>query len=358
MKTESALAKAERVEAWMKGKAPMIDKENYKISLIRVFNYHNEFTENKELKKIAVNHYKNNPALATTLNLATEEETRQIGILVQYVEALQEKDVIKLNNMVDAIHKKYSIAKRIEAPAKVIPIKRALNAVEVEATKVAEKIESEIDDLFTLKSDGKFDPVVYLTNAKLTAATSNKLMEYFVEPYNELVSVIEGNDEQLNEAYSCYPKPRIKRILNGFMLPMWEYLEKIHKVKKAERKPRKRKEKPAAVLVKSVQYLKEEGKLKSIEPKQIIGASQVFLYNVKYKKLTHLVSTDAKGLTIKGTTVYGFNPDESMTKVVRKPDLVLADVSKRKLKFHMKQMKTTAQEANGRINSDTIILTV
>lgn len=359
MKSEAALAKIERVEAWMKGKEPTIDPTNYKLSLIKLFNYHNEFTDLKDVKKKALKYFKASDSIYSSISQASDDEVRQIGILCEHYHNLTQVDQMRFSKMVDGICEKYNKPAKQEV-AKVVAIKPTIDKVSDESATIAEKIDEEIDNLFAMKSDGKFDPVVYLTNANLTSGVANRLSNYYVDTIKELHEVVSGKDEQLNEAYSHHPRPRVKRILHSFLIPMQEYLDNLVRVKKAERKPRTRKEKPASALVKAVQYQKEfkELNLKSIEPKQIIGASQVFLYNVKYKKLTHLVSTDAKGLTIKGTTIYGFNVDESMTKVVRKPDLVFAEINKRKLKFHMKQMKTTAQEANGRINSDTIILTV
>jgi hypothetical protein len=361
MSTERAISKAEQVEAWMKGKAPMIDKENYKISLIKLLNWHNEFSDLRELKKLAVSHYKSNDAAAYALSQATDEETRQIGILCQYKDALQEKDQIKLAGMISKLCEKYKKELVLAEPAAQKETKVVfIDKVAEEANKIAEKIDKEIDDLFTLKSDGKFDVEVYLENQKPTAAVCVRMMTYFRALRKELHEVVANKDEQLAEGYTAYPRPRVKRILHSFIEPMWDKLERLSKKAKAERKPRKKKEKPASALVKSLQYMKEckELKLTSVDPKKIIGASQVWLYNTKYKKLTVLVADSGSGFTVKGTTIYGFSVDESKTKVVRKPELVLSEITKRKLAFHMKQMKTTEQVANGRVNEDTLILAV
>lgn len=360
MNTERALSRAEQVESWMKGKAPMIDKENYKISLIKFLNWHNEFSDLKELKKIALAHYKTNPSAYSAIQSATDEETRQIGILCQCVDSLQEKDQLKLANMIANLATKYTKAHKIEAPKQEAPKVVFIDKVAEEANKIAEKIDKEIDDLFTLKSDGKFDVEVYLDNQKPTSAVCVRLMTYFRNFRKELHEVVANKDEQLAEGYIAYPRPRVKRILHSFVEPMWEKLERLSKKAKAERKPRKKKEKPASALVKNLQYMKEfkDLKLVSVDPKKIIGASQVWLYNTKYKKLTVLIADSGAGFTVKGTTIYGFNVDQSKTKVVRKPELVLSEITKRKLAFHMKQMKTTEQIANGRVGEDTIILAV
>lgn len=352
--TEKAMAKTERVEAWMKGKAPLIDKENYKISLIKFLNWHNEFTDIKDLRKTALKNFAKYPSLVN----ATDEELRQVGILSMVTDSLTDIDQTLLTLRVETLAAKYITNMTVKP--KVVPIKRAIDAVTLEANRIAERIDLEMDNQLTLNGEGNFDVALYIDNCKVTAAVARKLGEYFTPILQDFEEVVIGKDEQLNEGYSCYPKPRIKRMMKNLLVPLLDKLETLVRVKRAERKQRTRKEKPAGALVKSVQYLKEfpELKLQSIEPKKVIGASQVWLYNTKYKKLTVLISADGKGLTIKGTTIYGFNPEESKTKIVRKPNLVLAEITKRKLNFHMKQMKTSEQEANGRINSDTIILTV
>ena len=67
------------------------------------------------------------------------------------------------------------------------------------------------------------------------------------------------------------------------------------------------------------------------------------------------------GLSIKGTTLQGYDPESSVTKTVRKPNDVLPNVlngGKRILKKMMDDINSKASEPNGRINSETILLRV
>jgi hypothetical protein len=129
------------------------------------------------------------------------------------------------------------------------------------------------------------------------------------------------------------------------------------------RKKRKTKEKPAALLVTKVNYMPEfeELKLKSVLPEKIIGALQVWTYNTKTKLLGVYNASNAKGLSIKGTTIQNFEENTSTGKRLRKPDQPIKDVlegGKIKLRKILSELKTKESLLTGRLNSDTIILRV
>jgi hypothetical protein len=129
---------------------------------------------------------------------------------------------------------------------------------------------------------------------------------------------------------------------------------------KAARKPRARKEKPPAVLAAKMKYMKEfpELKLKSELPSKIVGASEVWIYNTKYKKVQVYRSLGA--LSIKGTTILNYDVATSGAKTMRKPELVTGfmGMTKRTLAGEFKALKTKESAVNGRVNEDCIILRV
>jgi hypothetical protein len=101
--------------------------------------------------------------------------------------------------------------------------------------------------------------------------------------------------------------------------------------------------------------------LKSILPEKIIGANQVWLYNTKTKLLGMYNSDNAKGLTIKGTTIQNFNIETSIGKRLRKPEVTIKDLlngGKIVLKKLLDGLSTKPSELTGRINSDTIVVRV
>ena len=68
------------------------------------------------------------------------------------------------------------------------------------------------------------------------------------------------------------------------------------------------------------------------------------------------------GLSVKGTNLQGYNPDESVQKKLRKPDESLPQVlsgGKRVMKKLMSEINSKESPiSNGRINGDTILLRV
>ena len=70
---------------------------------------------------------------------------------------------------------------------------------------------------------------------------------------------------------------------------------------------------------------------------------------------------DRDGLSVRGSTITGFDEATSITKKVRNPRQLLPAVlnlGKVPLRQVMGNLKTTEQKANGRINADTILLRV
>jgi hypothetical protein len=114
--------------------------------------------------------------------------------------------------------------------------------------------------------------------------------------------------------------------------------------------------------VSKMKYLKEDNNLKlaSINPVDIIGAQELWVYNVKTRKMFKYVADDVLGpLNVKGTTVLGFDSAKSLGKTVRKPEQVLSEFMKAgkvQLRKFLDDIKAVSIPANGRINKDIILL--
>jgi hypothetical protein len=140
----------------------------------------------------------------------------------------------------------------------------------------------------------------------------------------------------------------------------------------ANRKPRKKKPISKDKLVSKLQYSKEDTKynLKSIDPKDIITAEQLWVFNTKTRKLGIYVASvldprglnrEGTGLSVKGTSVQGFDPEKSVQKTLRKPEEQLSEFMKCgpvKSKTFFSEIKSMEIALTGRINPDTILLKV
>jgi hypothetical protein len=219
-------------------------------------------------------------------------------------------------------------------------------------------IETVLDDFY--RADYVyFEPKVYdLLRARGTHPTKARLiLEYYQPLLREVIDAKAG----INEGYEKLSKKQLKNYVE-FMTVLTGQIKRFITNEKATkvRAPRKRKAKSAAQLTKNLKYLTEFPALNLVSknPLDIVGASSLWLYNIKSRKLTNLVGTT---LSVKGTTVLGFEESLSECRMLRKPETVLNRViegSKYQLGHIFKDLTTKPASVKGRINSDTIILRI
>lgn len=176
---------------------------------------------------------------------------------------------------------------------------------------------------------------------------------------------------QLKEGYAHIKKADIKnyRIAIGELIAALDF---VIDTAKATRKPRKPKVYSADKLVAKLKYLPvdEKYKLASVQPDTIIKANELWVFNVKTRKIGKYVASnidpqgarrEGTGLSVKGTTIIGYDPELSIQKTLRKPAEQLKefkDAGKVKLRKFLDEIKTTDTKLNGRCNPDTILLKV
>jgi hypothetical protein len=208
----------------------------------------------------------------------------------------------------------------------------------------------------------KFNPYEWMTSNGVKSVHAKKISNHFQKSIIEPKLVLEGNiDSELKEAYSCFSKTDLKKYV-AFIEQVIDDANRIVGNAKATKKPRKTKKPTADKLVSKLLYKKDdvEYKVVSINPSEIIGAKQLWVFNTKTRKLGVYHAWTTGGLTVKGTTINGFT-DNSCSKTLRKPNDVLQALTKaneRKYKSIFADIKSTEQELTGRINSDTILLKV
>lgn len=229
--------------------------------------------------------------------------------------------------------------------------------------KIAEyigELEIELDDY--MFSDKELNLYNYMKARQTPAAYVPEIESWVKGKLETWIEVIRGEDEQLVEGYSNFDK-RKQKAIGKFLAQFVEDCKNYAQYKKANKKPRAVREKPASAQVKGIKYkLKdEELDLESQRPTDIIGAEQVWLFNTKTKKLSVYVSESVKGMAAKGTSLQNWVPEKSKQKTLRKPAEQIKDLlacGKVKLRTFMDSVTTKEQAVNGRINTDTIILRI
>ena len=224
------------------------------------------------------------------------------------------------------------------------------------------EIENEVDNFTEGKYKSDFNMYKWLQSKNVKSQQSNAIAAYYKPLITELLEVQGGVCEQLNEAYSSVKKVEVKRFVE-FMAMIIGDAETWGSNQKTVRKTRAKKPQSVQKQVSRLNYLKEDSKNKlvSVNPADIIGANQLWIFNTKYKALRKYDAMGPAGFSISGSTLKGFDPEASIEKAVRKPEDVLPNVlsgGKRILSKLFDTLNSKQREPNGRINKDCIILRV
>ena len=232
------------------------------------------------------------------------------------------------------------------------------------AREVAGEVEGWIDDFcMDKKLPAKtIDEFVNLFKAADLKAPHMKYMrDSFEHRAAEISEALEGKDKDLIEAYSNFTKAELKKY-DTFMKHLFKACDMMQEVAKVERAPRKKKPLSHEKVVSKLKFKKEESSLGivSLNPVQIVGSKEVWLYNVKTRKLSQYKAADADGLTVKGASLLNFSAD-SVEKTIRKPAETLADfkkASKVKLRTFLKDLTTLDIPCGGKVNEHHVILRI
>jgi hypothetical protein len=169
-------------------------------------------------------------------------------------------------------------------------------------------------------------------------------------------------DEQVTEGYKHLKSADFKKRIK-WIDDLMAAVEQYRGVKKATKKARVKKAPSKEKLVSKLKYAKTNAELKivSINPADIIGSGELWIYNTKTRKLGKYVAAAYKQLSIKGTSIEGFDTDKSVSKTLRKPDEKLKEFAKAgkvQLRKFLEDIRATEAKLNGRINADIVLLRV
>jgi hypothetical protein len=188
----------------------------------------------------------------------------------------------------------------------------------------------------------------------------SKYIDAFSARKQELIDAQNKKDLQLVEGYKNLKAVDFKRLI-AWIDALFNAIEEYRGVKQATKKARIKKAPSKEKLVAKLKYAKEfkELKLVSVSPSQIIGSSELWVYNTKSRKLGKYVAAAFKELTVKGASIEGFDTDKSVCKTIRKPEEKLKEffkAGKVQLRKFLEDIKATETKLNGRINADIVLL--
>ena len=168
--------------------------------------------------------------------------------------------------------------------------------------------------------------------------------------------------EQIKEGYSNLSKQDVIMFVK-FFDTMFGDLDAYANVKKAARATRKPKPKSADKLVSKLKFKADDNRYKivSIDPTTLVGATELWVFNTKNRKLGKYVAQEHTQFTVKGTTLLFFDEKLSTQKTLRKPEEQLKQFGKSgkiALRSYMSDIKATETRMNGRLNEHTVLLKV
>ena len=231
---------------------------------------------------------------------------------------------------------------------------------------LASELEEEIDDymeyiLGSRDSYKKFDMEQWIKSAEPSGMHCEFMLQTFDHRTEELKMALLGENEQLLEGYNYLSKAQLRKFYD-FNKLICDQLKLHMSIMKSNRKPRKKKKKKPEQVVKKLKYLVKDtaSGAESILPEEIIGASTVIVYNTKtHKASIFYADTTTAGISVKGSTIVGFDTASSKEKAIRKPTEFIKTAKKdgvRSINNAWKAIKTKESLPTGRINAHTLIL--
>ena len=228
----------------------------------------------------------------------------------------------------------------------------------------------ELEDAYEAfqKDPENFDPKAFkilnlLKGKGAKAAHARIIRDFYARDLTELLELAGGSaDEQLREGYKHRSRKQIKNFI-AFLQEIESACNMLMQEAKVNKKPRKVKAVSKDKVVSKLKYKKTDEPLKlvSINPADIIGAKELWVYNTKTRKLGKYVAADFHDLGVKGTTITGFSETQSICKTLRKPEEKLKEfksAGKVALRKFLEDINATDTRMNGRINEETILLKV
>lgn len=337
---------------------PSIDGVATSIQLVNALNWYHQNMENKDAVKYIQDYAKKNKIAG---RVDTSQSILTLGWLCRLV--TNGNNVGEYGDKFIKTHMKKVMAIQVEEPVTVdaTPTVSIQDRLKEKVGEIAVDLEAALDDY--VLSDFKTMPApMSVMHDRAKGMHAQKLIEHFKKRRIEFDDVLNTDDKDLREGYSNFTKPQLKKLV-AFCDAVITDAMKIAGEAKVNRKKPKRKQKTPDQLVTKLNFCKEDDtyKLKSVPARDIIGALQLWVFNVKTRKLGVYHAEDAGGLSVKNSSLLNYSESKSIHKIIRKPEATIPTVMKGGkvvLKNLLGEIASKESPLSGRINADTILLRV
>jgi hypothetical protein len=339
-------------------KEPKFSGELSQTQLTQALSWYAQNRDNKDATKYAVEYFKKKLKIPAPDALKSQVST--FGFICRIVSlggVLNASNATWFNETIQKLQEQTPVVK--QTTAAVVSIQ---DHIRKKASECIGELEGQIDDLIITEFKSNVSPYATMTSMDTKGAHAKFIIEHFKTRRVEYDTVLTTDDADLKEGYSNFTKTQLKKLIAYCDQVIVDGMKLAGEAVKS-RKPRKRKTKSAEQLIAKLNYAKDfaELKLVSVDPKTIIGASTLWVYNTKTRKLGVYHALDASGLNIKGSTIQNFAESKSVSKTLRKPAITVNEVLKAgkvALRNILTDIRAAETALTGRINADTILLKV
>jgi hypothetical protein len=341
-------------------------------ALTRMFVWYNYFYSKKEAKECIMDWLARNDRMGEAKHFARVPEsavTMTIGWVCRAsVKGLEltERELQQVNaHIAEQLSVQHSVKTIVESPEPVVQKPNIQDRLRERMSEAAGELEGMFDELVDsgAKMGANFKPLSLMRSMNVAPQLISTIRDIWNRRIDEFNEVLAGQDSQLVEGYAHLGKVQVRNLIK-FAEQVVADCDSYVQIKKADRKPRAKKaaspEKISAKFKFQTEFV--ELKLKSEAPAQLVGASEAWLYDTKKRKLIHVVADQHIGtFTVKGSSLVGFDPGNSLQKTLRKPAEQLKGIvgaGKPAARKHFKEIKSTEVKFNGRSNENLVILKV
>lgn len=334
-------------------------------------NWYSNNSSKKELKKYTVEYAKKNSYSAEQIEKLENEpfssfEFSVVGGLCRISNRgfplTDNLTKFVVDNIAPIFQRKRTREVSTEDRPKVSVQDRIVNQVKEYLSELERYVDSYLENLVNSNSEKMKDLAEWIREKDVKAQQSKMIADWYRPKIEQIQSAING-DPIMREGYCFLSMPKLKRY-GEFFRNLVNIFDENSKITKAVRKPRAKKKKSPEKQVAKLKYQKDYSigskKLTSIDPRDIIGASKLVVYNTKYNKITvYEKSSLVDGFSVKGCTLIGYDEKKSSSKKVRKPESF--DFTKflggtRAVNNAYKDISTKESTPNGRFNENVILL--
>lgn len=338
--------------------------------LRRSFYYYNYYYNQKDARKNIVEYLKRHEKKYTKEQVKAFERSSDKAmpmtaccIIMAHIRAsmpLKTRHIEFLDECIlDAITKAEPEAVEVTAEKVAVKAPTIQDRLQEKTSEIIGDIEGVYDDVTkAIKVD--FKPYEFLVANNVVQSQLGKYETVYSKRKQELEDAMAKKDDQLKEGYSHYKASDFKRMI-AWIDNLMSAIEQYRGVKKSLKKARVKKAPSKEKVISKLKYCKTDPVLKlvSINPAEIVGASELWTYNTKSRKLGRYIAVAYQTLTVKGTSVINFDTDKSIQKTLRKPEEKLkefARAGKVQLRKFLDDIKATESKLNGRISADIVLL--